>query len=84
MPMGKTEDGKCELCKIKQGKYNGCNGDGGLHHHGAVHAHPKTYGGDSTNHLMWLCKGCNEIDKKNWDDARAETEVGRLITKELE
>lgn len=66
---------KCELCKTNEAKLNICAGDNRMHHHGMVHAHPLTYKGNSTNHLMALCNDCAKIDRLNWETSRKYSEM---------
>lgn len=52
----------CEICGENEWKVQYCNGDGRLHHHGAIH----TKGGG----LKRVCNKCANEDAKKWAQAR--------------
>jgi len=68
----------CEVCGEREGKHQKCNGDGKHHHHGEVHAHPKTQEiSKSDSYLQWMCDECHELDEANWASTRPRREEKR-------
>jgi hypothetical protein len=49
---------KCEKCKTNDGKFNSCEADGRMHHHGAIHTKEKG--------LMFLCQECANEENAKW------------------
>lgn len=52
----------CEECNRKEWCFQVCNGDGRVHHHGAIH----TFEG----WLKSVCNDCHQKDKEKWVQAK--------------